>query len=379
MLRRAQAEAFDTDEEPEGADGERRIVRKDRAQGLDGLRAEVQRKLAAQIDLGTPEPATTPDPFIIRNDARARLDTLRAEVQKNFRVKPERKGLAALIANLRGRRIRLGRLALVLIALVAGGLAAYLATQTGAPVTETVVAAPAPAPAPEAAPVASSQILVARAAIGIGQRLSAETVEWQDWPADKLRPEYVTVAATPDAITEMTGTAARFEFFPGEPIRQDKLALPGQGYLSAVLTAGMRAVAVSITPNSASGGFIVPNDRVDVLLTRAIGGQTASETVLRNVRVLAINQRLGETGTTGAPADVEDPRAEIFAGGAIATLELDANQAEIIASSGQMGQISLALRAMDDYAAAEAENAANAAIRITSPFWAGTGSTSTPQ
>jgi pilus assembly protein CpaB len=377
VLRRATAEAFDTDEEPEGAEGERRIIRKDRAQGLDGLRAEVQRKLAAQIDLGTPEPATAPDPFPVRNDARARLNTLRAEVQNNFRVKPERKGLAALIANLRGRRIRMGRLVLVLIALGAGGLAAYLATQTGKPVTEAVVAAPAPAP--EAAPVASSQILVARAAIGIGQRLSAETVEWQDWPADKLRPEYVTLAAAPEAITEMAGTAARFEFFPGEPIRQDKLALPGQGYLSAVLTAGMRAVAVSITPDSASGGFIVPNDRVDVLLTRAVGGQTASETVLRNVRVLAINQRLGETGATGAPADAEDPRAEIFAGGAIATLELDANQAEIIASSGQMGAISLALRAMDDYAAAGAENAANAAIRITSPFWAGTGTTSTPQ
>lgn len=375
MLRRAQAEALETDHDPEDAasDGGGRIVRRDRAQGLDGLRAEVQRKLAAQIDLGTPEPAVEPDPFIVRNDARARLETLRSEVQKSFRTRPEPRGPGAWLSGFRGRRIRLGRLALILVALGAGGLAAFLASQAGGPTPAPSIAVPEPAPM--VAPVARVQVLVARGAIGIGQRLTPDTVEWRDWPEDNLLPEYVTLASAPDALSEMAGRAARFDFFPGEPIRQDKLAQPGQLYLSAVLSAGMRGVAVPVSPETASGGFIMPNDRVDVLVTRANGIGTVSETVLRNVRVLAIDQRLGETGTTGAPADPDNPRADLFVSGAIATLELSDRQAELIASSGQMGRLSLSLRAMDDFAGAarDGEAAANAAIRITSPFWASAG------
>ncbi len=112
----------------------------------------------------------------------------------------------------------------------------------------------------------------------------------------------------------------------------------------------MRGVSISVNAESASGGFIVPNDHVDVLLIRSSSaGDPIAETILSNVRVLAINTRLGETGTTGAPADPENPRAEIFANTAIATLELNPSQAEVINNASQIGRLSLALRSIVDF------------------------------
>lgn len=226
-------------------------------------------------------------------------------------------------------------------------------------------------PATEIVPEQRTQILVAKQDIGIGQRLSAASVGWEDWPVGSVRPEYVTLAAAPEAVTDMSGAVARFEFFAGEPIREQKLARDAQGYLSAVLDRGKRGVSVSISAQSASGGFIVPNDHVDVVLTRPSNNGQTSETILRNARVLAINTRLGETGATGAPADPSDPRAEIFANQAIATLELDPAQAEVIINASTIGTLALVLRSMDDFAATEpsASRDANQAIRISSPFW----------
>jgi pilus assembly protein CpaB len=124
----------------------------------------------------------------------------------------------------------------------------------------------------------------------------------------------------------------------------------------------MRGVSIPVSADAASGGFVVPNDHVDVLLTRS-GGQT--ETILTNVRVLAINTRLGETGTTGAPADPDNPRAEIFGGAAIATLELDPAQAETVINARTLGGLSLALRSIVDFAqTAEDSVKRNAPIKI---------------
>jgi pilus assembly protein CpaB len=134
----------------------------------------------------------------------------------------------------------------------------------------------------------------------------------------------------------------------------------------------MRGVSVSVAAESASGGFIVPNDHVDVVLTLPPGMGQASETILHNVRVLAINTRLGETGTTGAPTDPDDPRAEIFADEAIATLELDPTQAEVIINASTVGRLALVLRSITDFTEIDRieQRPANAAIRISSPFWA---------
>ena len=254
--------------------------------------------------------------------------------------------------------MRVSRILLLLVALLAGGLAAYLATRGGGQ--------PDNAPPTQVVQEARAQILVAKAPIGVGERLSDLNLEWQDWPEGALRAEYITAAATPEAITDMKGAVARFEFFPGEPIRQEKLVRTDQGYLSAVLAKGMRGVSIAVTPESASGGFIVPNDPVDVILARNTANGDISETILANVRVLAINTRLGELGATGAPTDPNNPRAEVFAEAAIATLELDPGQAETVVNAGQLGKLSLSLRSIVDFAEAPgtSDTQRNAPIRL---------------
>jgi pilus assembly protein CpaB len=238
--------------------------------------------------------------------------------------------------------MRVSRIILLVVAALAGGLAFFLATRGG---DQTVISGPT-----EIIEEARAQILVAKTPIGIGERLSDQNIEWQDWPEGALRSEYVTAAATPEAITDMKGAVARFEFFPGEPIREQKLVRSDQGYLSAVLEKGMRGVSISVTADSASGGFIVPNDHVDVILTRTTEQGQTSETILSNVKVLAVNARLGEVGSTGAPTDPNNPRAEVFADTAIATLELDPGQSETVINAGQLGKLSLALRSIVDFA-----------------------------
>ena len=243
------------------------------------------------------------------------------------------------------------RIVLLLVAVVAGGLAAFLVTRGGpeAPpqiVTNEVVREEA-----------KTQILVARDTIGIGERLTPETVEWQDWPEGAIRAEYVTISAMPEAPTDLTGAVARFEFFPGEPIREQKLVRAAQGYLSAVLAKGMRGVSVPVNADASAGGYIVPNDHVDVLLTRHTDTGQVSETVLSNVRVLAIGNRLGEVGASGGATNTDPnagPQAQVFVDNTIATLELTPGQAEALVNSVSRGTLSLALRSVTDFASGPA-------------------------
>ncbi|HZY67583.1 MAG TPA: Flp pilus assembly protein CpaB [Devosia sp.] len=251
----------------------------------------------------------------------------------------------------------MSRILLLLVALLAGGLAAYLATRGGDVPGDPAVAEP------EVIEEARTQVLVATAPIGVGERLSEANMVWQDWPENAVREDYISQAAMPDALTEMVGVVARFEIFEGDPIRQQKLVRAEQGYLSAVLDKGKRGVSIPVQADSASGGFIVPNDHVDVILTRAGASGQMSETILSNVRVLAIGTRLGEVGTTGGPADPENPRAEVFADSAIATLELDPAQAETVINARQLGQLSLALRSIVDF-----DQTAQDAVRRNAPI-----------
>lgn len=353
-----------------------KIALKDDSETNEALRPELPRTAALKadpevLDKVLAEVTWTPPPT---RSERRNLDAWRNEALQTVVTHDRRKGdrrQPAPSPSLGWRwKIPPSRLALLAVALVAGGLAAYLTTQTNQPVaqpvTETVT---------QVVPEARVQVLAAKANIGLGQRLTPESVEWVDWPEGAVRPEYVTTTARPDAISELNGAVARFEFFPGEPIRADKLALGADGYLSAVLDSGTRAVSVTVAASSASGGFIVPNDRVDVVLTRSStgeGGAQVSDTILNNVRVLAINTRLGETGSTGAAADPENPRAEIFANDAIATLQLDPGQSEVLVNAATVGRLTLVLRPFVDTAeaATAAERSANQAIRISSPFWA---------
>jgi pilus assembly protein CpaB len=127
-------------------------------------------------------------------------------------------------------------------------------------------------------------------------------VQWFEWPEGSVRPEYVAVTTAPDGLEQITGAVARFEIFPGDPIIESKLVRTEQGYLSAVLEQGKRGISISVSAEAASGGFIVPNDHVDVVLTRSTANGQLSQTLLENVRVLAINTRLGETRTTPRPS-----------------------------------------------------------------------------
>ncbi|MEO6395271.1 MAG: Flp pilus assembly protein CpaB [Devosia sp.] len=247
--------------------------------------------------------------------------------------------------------MRVSRIVLLLVALLAGGLAAFLAMRPG-PTPEQLP------PETQLIQEARAQILVAKAAIGMGERLSDANIEWAPWPENAVRPEYVNIAATPEALTEMTGSVARFEFFPGEPIRSDKLVRTEQGYLSAVLGQGMRGISIPVVAEAASGGFIVPNDHVDVILTRSSATGDISETIVSNVRVLAINTRLGELGATGAPTDPATARTEVFAGQAIATLELDPTQGEVVINAVSRGRLALALRSIVDFVAAPGDDGA---------------------
>jgi pilus assembly protein CpaB len=229
------------------------------------------------------------------------------------------------------------RIIVLVIAVVAGGIAALLAGRSDPP--------PAPAPAP-VAQLETTDVLVANSDIGLGNRVSAQDLRWQTWPAAAASANFIRKSDRPDAINQLAGSIARAPFSSGEPIREAKLIKAnGSGYMAAILPSGMRAISVEISPETGAGGFILPNDHVDVILSRrdrlaekSIGVEThTSEIILSNVRVLAIDQT------------VEEKNGQRVVVGKTATLELNPRQAETLALSRQMGTLSLALRSLVDF------------------------------
>ena len=233
--------------------------------------------------------------------------------------------------------MNIARIVVLLIALGAGGFAAYLASGSG-PVAK----------APQAAPVAQLQtvdVLVAKSDIGLGQTLKPEDVQWQSWPASSASNAFIRRNEQPSAATQVAGSIVRVPFIAGEPIREQKLVKGnGSGFMAAILPSGMRAVSTEISPETAAGGFILPNDRVDVILSKhqknpdhANSSEIiSSEIILSNVRVLAIDQ---------APKEKEGQNAVV---GRTVTLELKPEQAETLARAHQSGTLSLALRSIAD-------------------------------
>jgi pilus assembly protein CpaB len=185
-------------------------------------------------------------------------------------------------------------------------------------------------------------ILVAKTDIGVGRSVSSNDMAWQPWPIKAAGPLFIHRTARPNAIEELKSVVARAPFVAGEPIREQKLIkADGSGYMSAILPAGMRAISTDVTAETGVGGFILPNDRVDVILTTKGGGDSqhekfVSETILRNVRTLAIDQT------------VEEKDGQKVVVGKTATLELSSRQAEMLALARQRGTLSLALRSLAD-------------------------------
>jgi pilus assembly protein CpaB len=231
------------------------------------------------------------------------------------------------------KRMNPARIAVLAVAIVAGGIAAYLASGSDEK--------PAPAPV---AQLQTVDVLVAKNEIGLGQSVKPDDLQWQTWPAATASSNFITRTNRPEATKEITGSIARAPFIAGEPIREPKLVkADGSGFMAAILPTGMRAISTEISPETGAGGFILPNDRVDVILTRREknpdkGGPdiVTSEIILPNVRVLAIDQ---------APKEKEGTSALV---GRTTTLELKPEQAETLARARQMGTLSLALRSIAD-------------------------------
>jgi len=226
------------------------------------------------------------------------------------------------------------RIVVLAIAIGAGGIAAYLARGSD----------DNPAPAQPVAQLQTVDILVAKSDIGLGHSVKPDDLQWQTWPAATTSNSFISRANKADAIKEITGSIARSPFIAGEPIREQKLVkADGSGFMAAILPAGYRAVSTEISPETGAGGFILPNDRVDVLLTKrdkSMDGKGAdiavSEIILSNIRVLAIDQ---------APKEKEGASALV---GRTVTLELKPDQTEMLARSRQSGTLSLALRSIAD-------------------------------
>ena len=227
------------------------------------------------------------------------------------------------------------RIVVLTIALGAGGIAAYLAS--GTPDPKSVPVAPV-------AQMPTVDVLVAKADIGLGQSLKSGDLQWQTWPASTASNSFIRRGERPDATTQVAGSIARAPFIAGEPIREQKLVrADGSGFMAAILPTGMRAISTEISPETGAGGFILPNDRVDVILSKREKGNDKngadvvnSEIILPNVRVLAIDQ---------APKEKDGQNTVV---GKTVTLELKPEQAETLARARQTGTLALALRSIAD-------------------------------
>src|SRR5450631_1101180 len=242
------------------------------------------------------------------------------------------------------------RIGVLILALGAGGIVAYLARGS-----DNTSAPPEPV-----AQLQTVDVLVAKSDIGLGQSVNTENLQWQTWPAATASNHFIRRSERPDATKEVTGSIARAPFLAGEPIREPKLVKAnGSGFMAAILPTGMRAISTEISPETGAGGFILPNDRVDVILSKrdknpdksASADIVVSEIILTNVRVLAIDQ---------APKEKDGQNAVV---GKTVTLELKPEQAETLARARQTGTLALALRSIADLNAVENRSDDQAAKR----------------
>jgi pilus assembly protein CpaB len=236
------------------------------------------------------------------------------------------------------KRMNTARIVVLTIAVGAGGVAAYLASGSEKPPAEPAVQLP------------TVDVLVAKSDIGLGKSVTHDDMQWQTWPTATASSSFIRRTERPDAQTQILGSIARAPFIAGEPIREQKLVkADGSGFMAAILPGGMRAISTEISPETGAGGFILPNDRVDVILSKREknsdrnGPDTiTSEIILTNVRVLAIDQ---------APKEKDGQNAVV---GKTVTLELKPEQAETLARARQSGTLALALRSIADINAVEA-------------------------
>ena len=224
------------------------------------------------------------------------------------------------------------RILILVGALFAAGLAAFLARGLMGGQNQ----------AEAATNLEATEIVVASHALEVGAKIMPGDLKWQGWPKTALDASFITKEARPQALEDAAqGSVARIPLVAGEPVTDQKvIKADGAGFMAAMLTPGMRGVGVKLSAERGAGGFILPNDRVDVIMTRKRGEDEGgmvsyeSETVLTNVRVLAVDQTSQEEG---------DSKAIV---GKTATVEVTQAQAEELALAEAMGDLSLSLRSL---------------------------------
>jgi pilus assembly protein CpaB len=233
------------------------------------------------------------------------------------------------------------RIIVLAIAAVAAGAVALLARSLLGGGTQPTVAAPAPQ-------VAMTGVLVAASELNPGSQLTPASVRWQDWPRSSVDPSFVTREAAPDISKFIQHAVVRAPMMSGEPLTTTKIVHGDTaGFMSAQLMPGMRAISITISADTGAGGFILPNDRVDVLCTTQIADthKAQTTTILKDIRVLAVDQT----------ADSKDTKSVVAR---TATLELTPAQTELVERQKASGTISLALRALGDNETADTHAAA---------------------
>ena len=224
----------------------------------------------------------------------------------------------------------------LLIAVVTAVMAKNMFTGAGA---SQAAAAPAVPMGPK--------VLVARKPLPVGSMIEPDSLTYQAWPKELLQGAYYTQGTTDGDPQKMVGMVVRNPVTAGQPLTRGSLVGPqDRGFLAAALGPGMRAVTVPVTQTSGVAGFVFPGDRVDMVLTQAVEGGgdgpplKVSETIVRNLRVLATDQAMDQ---------VKDKEGKITVRpSATVTLEATPRIAEKIAVSQSMGQLSLALRSIAD-------------------------------
>lgn len=232
------------------------------------------------------------------------------------------------------------------IALLAGALiiavtAAFLARSmfdTGGSPEAAAAAMPNPADMPK--------VLVATKALPVGTIVGPDAYRYQPWPKELVEQAYYIEGTESTPAEKLVGSVVRTAITAGQPVTQGALIKPGdRGFLAAALGPGMRAVTVPVSIQTSVAGFIFPGDRVDLMLTQSVagGGDGAplkvAETILKNLRVLATDQRTNAIGEDGQP--VIQTYSNV-------TIEVTPKMAEKISVAQTIGAISLSLRSIAD-------------------------------
>ncbi len=249
------------------------------------------------------------------------------------------------------------KLLLLIMALVMAGISAVVFRSMFGGQSEAE-AAPVAAPAPQPS---GPEVAVAVRPLPVGTIIGPDSFRYQRWPAELVGKTYFIKGESD--LTALNGSVVRYAITAGSPVTQGSLVKPGdRGFLAAALGPGMRAVTISVSAQSGVAGFVFPGDRVDLMLTQDVPGGgdgaplKAAETIIRNIRVLAADQRTDKT--------VDEEGKTVVAGTSNVTLEATPKIAEKIAVAQTIGQLSLALRSIADDKAELEERIANGEVKL---------------